>query len=78
MNIAQIIKTNAQIMELIMSKHQNDGFPGNAARGDKEAAYFKALEDDLEKIKSALESGGIAEKRDGGIYSPLSEGEIIK
>ena len=68
MNISVTIKTNMEIMRLIKSKHE-EGWPG----GEKtqEAKYYRDLEADADKARSALASGGIASIKDPGGEIPV-------
>lgn len=60
-NIAEAIKTNMEIMRLIKGKY-DEGWPGGSKT--PEAKYYLMLEADINKARSALNCGGIAEKKD--------------
>jgi hypothetical protein len=70
MDLEQSIKRNIQIAKMIKAKHDNDGFPGNSPKRDAlEARYYLALLSDIDKARSALDSGGLAEISDDFDYN---------
>lgn len=64
MNLVENLKVNMKVKALILSKYESESDLNNAT--GLEARFYRQLKSESDKVQSALNCGGIAEKVDNG------------